>query len=79
MDDKAEFDMMAGHVRIIANELLTKFFGERCEEFDLDIDGKPVECAEWHRTWKFWYGIGTGCFVFLTGMLLSRAAFRDSH
>lgn len=43
-DDSDTFDMMAGHLRIIAETMLRDFFGERCEDFDEDC-----ECC---RRWK---------------------------
>jgi len=43
-DDEREFAMMVRHLRAIADEMLTKFFGERCPDF------KPsCECC---RRWK---------------------------
>lgn len=31
---QAEFELIAGHVRTIAEELLTTFFGPRCPNFE---------------------------------------------
>ena len=44
MNDEREFDIMAGHIRTIAETMLVKFFGERCPDFEPDC-----ECC---RRWK---------------------------
>ena len=42
--DAEHFHMMAGHLRIVAEEMLREFFGERCDEFDEDC---PI-CMRWN-------------------------------
>lgn len=39
----AKFEVMAGHVRTIAEEMLTEQFGERCSEYDPDC----MCCQRW--------------------------------
>lgn len=34
MRDKEKFEQMAGHIRTIADEMLTTYFGERCPDFE---------------------------------------------
>ena len=44
-DNEGVFDMMAGHVRIVAEDLLRKFWGERCPDFYNDC---PL-CQKWKQ------------------------------
>ena len=42
-DNETTFDMIASHVRIIAEELLIKYWGERC----VDFEESCVLCQKW--------------------------------
>ena len=44
MSDSDQFDMMASHVRTIADELVAEMFGPRCIDY--------VENCECCRRWK---------------------------
>lgn len=43
MTDLEVFEMMAGHIKTIATELLETFFGERCKEFEMGCE----VCSRW--------------------------------
>ena len=43
MSDEDEFNLMAGHVRIIAEVFLTEQFGERCPDFEENCEC----CRRW--------------------------------
>ncbi len=43
--DEEIFDVMAGHVRTVAGEMLREFFGERCPDFEKDCIG----CQRWQH------------------------------
>ena len=47
-DDRAQFTMMAGHVRTIAETMLREFFGD-CER--VDKNDRDVDCPSCQR-WK---------------------------
>ena len=44
-DEEYIYDMMANHVRIVAEELIIKFWGERCEDFNQDC----LLCNKWKQ------------------------------
>jgi len=43
MSDHDDFELIAGHVRTIATELLLRYFMERC----LDFDPNCENCKRW--------------------------------
>lgn len=43
MNSREKFFMMAEHLRVIGEEMLTEFFGERCPKFEPDC----VVCERW--------------------------------
>lgn len=42
-EDRRRFDMMSGHLRTIAEAMLTEHFGERCPDFEEEC----VCCKRW--------------------------------
>lgn len=43
MDEDVEIEMMVSHIRTIAEEYLTKFWGERCPDFEESC----LVCQKW--------------------------------